>query len=103
MPLDPSGDRLEVAVLQIASLLVSLIRSFIEEENASSAANGSRSSVFGSQVGLVLPLDPDLQVKVHTGDRVVAGESVIALLRAAGARLTTLPNSNAAHAAARRR
>jgi phosphatidylserine decarboxylase len=73
-------DELQVVVVQIASRLVRQIKSFVHEGDA--VALGQRIGVirFGSQVDLVLPLRPDLQVMVQPGDHVRAGQSVVAKL-----------------------
>jgi phosphatidylserine decarboxylase len=72
---------LQVAVVQIASRLVRQIRSFVQERQE--VHLGQRIGVirFGSQVDLVLPLRPDLEVLVKPGDRVTAGQSIVAVLR----------------------
>jgi phosphatidylserine decarboxylase len=69
---------LEVAVVQIASRLVRQIVSMVEEGQV--VALGQRIAVIrlGSQVDLVLPDRPELRVTVRPGDRVRAGETVIA-------------------------
>jgi phosphatidylserine decarboxylase len=71
-------DGFEVAVVLIASRLVRRIVTFVRE--GQNIALGERIGVirFGSQVDLVLPARPDLEVLVAAGDRVVAGESIIA-------------------------
>ena len=71
---------LEIAVVQIASRLVRQIAGFVKV--GQSVALGQRIGVIrlGSQVDVVLPARPDLQVAVQPGDRVTAGESVLAQL-----------------------
>ena len=74
-------DDLQVAVVMIASRLVRRIVTFVREGDE--LAPGQRIGIirFGSQVDVVLPLRDDLAVLVETGDRVVAGETVIAELQ----------------------
>jgi phosphatidylserine decarboxylase len=80
------GD-LQVAVVQIASRLVRQIASFVHA--GQEVALGQRIGVIrlGSQVDLVLPARRDIQVTVRPGERVRAGESIVALVerRAVGA------------------
>ena len=73
---------LEVAVVQIASRLVRQIAGFVKV--GEKVALGQRIGVIrlGSQVDVVLPARDDLQVSVKPGDRVTAGESVLAELSA---------------------
>ena len=68
----------QVAVVQIASRLVRQIVSFVEESEG--VLRGQRIGVIrlGSQVDLVLPYRPDLRVTVKPGDRLTAGQSVVA-------------------------
>jgi phosphatidylserine decarboxylase len=74
---------LQVAVVQIASRLVRQIASFVHENEEVSL--GQRIGVirFGSQVDLVLPGRDDVQVLVTPGQRVCAGESVLAVFKPA--------------------
>jgi phosphatidylserine decarboxylase len=71
-------DDLEVGVVQIASRLVRQIVSFVHESE--DVARGQRIGMirFGSQVDLVLPLRAGLTVTVKPGDRLRAGESIVA-------------------------
>jgi phosphatidylserine decarboxylase len=73
---------LQVAVVQIASRLVRQIVSYVREGDE--VAVGQRIGVIrlGSQVDVVVPTTADLELLVRTGDRVRAGESVLAQLRA---------------------
>jgi phosphatidylserine decarboxylase len=73
-------DDLQVAVVQIASRLVRQIASFVHE--GQQVALGQRIGVIrlGSQVDLVLPAHRDVQVTVRPGERVRAGESILALV-----------------------
>lgn len=75
------GAEFDVAVVQIASRLVRQIASFVHQGDE--VRLGQRIGVirFGSQVDLVLPKRPGLEVTVHPGERVVAGRSVLAVLR----------------------
>jgi len=68
----------QVAVVQIASRLVRQIVSFVDESQ--DVRRGQRIGVIrlGSQVDLVLPYRPDLRVAVKPGDRLTAGQSVVA-------------------------
>jgi phosphatidylserine decarboxylase len=79
-------DGLQVAVVQIASRLVRQIVSFVEE--GQQVTLGQRIGVirFGSQVDVVVPARPDLEVRVRPGMRVRAGESAIAVIPASRAR-----------------
>jgi phosphatidylserine decarboxylase len=74
-----SGD-LQVAVVQIASRLVRQICSFVCERQP--VERGQRIGMirFGSQVDLVLPVRRGLEVTVKPGDRVTAGQSIVAVL-----------------------
>ena len=69
---------LQIAVVQIASRLVRQIVSFVAENQE--VRLGQRIGVIrlGSQVDLVLPAREDLRVLVKPGQRVRAGESVVA-------------------------
>jgi phosphatidylserine decarboxylase len=72
--------RIEAAVVLIASRLVRRIVSFVRE--GEDVVVGQRIGVirFGSQVDLVLPDLEGLSVLVRPGERVRAGETVVALL-----------------------
>ncbi len=73
---------LQVAVVQIASRLVRQIASFVGENEQ--VALGQRIGVIrlGSQVDVVVPTVTGVRVLVQPGDRVTAGESVLAVLDA---------------------
>jgi phosphatidylserine decarboxylase len=75
------GD-IEVAVVQIASRLVRQIASFVKP--GEQVGLGQRIGVIrlGSQVDVVVPLRPGLEVNVAPGDRVWAGRTVLADLDA---------------------
>lgn len=70
---------LQVAVVQIASRLVRQIAVFVRE--GQDVTLGQRIGVIrlGSQVDLVLPAREDLKVLVKPGERVRAGESIVAV------------------------
>ena len=74
-------DDLQVAVVQIASRLVRQICSFVQLQQH--VERGERIGMirFGSQVDLVLPARPDLEITVRPGSRVTAGESIVAVQR----------------------
>jgi phosphatidylserine decarboxylase len=71
---------LEVAVVQIASRLVRQIAGFVGVEDE--VALGQRIGVIrlGSQVDLVLPKHETIDVLVEPGQRIRAGESILARL-----------------------
>ncbi len=73
------GD-LQIAIVQIASRLVRRIVTFVSAGDALSL--GQRIGVirFGSQVDLVIPARPEIALTVQAGDRVVAGQTVMALI-----------------------
>jgi phosphatidylserine decarboxylase len=73
-------DDIEIAMVQIASRLVRQIASYVKV--GEDVALGQRVGVIrlGSQVDVVVPARPDVVVKVKEGERVRAGESVLALL-----------------------
>jgi phosphatidylserine decarboxylase len=73
----------QVVVVQIASRLVRQIVSFVQESQE--VTRGQRIGVIrlGSQVDLVLPRRADLRVTVSPGDRLTAGQSVVAILEPA--------------------
>jgi phosphatidylserine decarboxylase len=71
-------DELQVAVVQIASRLVRQIVAFTGE--GQNVVRGQRIGIirFGSQVDLVLPQRPDLNLVVRVGEQVLAGQSIVA-------------------------
>jgi phosphatidylserine decarboxylase len=73
-------DDLEIAMVQIASRLVRQIASYVKV--GENVALGQRVGVIrlGSQVDVVLPARPDVKVSVEPGQRVRAGESVLAVV-----------------------
>jgi phosphatidylserine decarboxylase len=92
--LDAPG--LQVAVVLIASRLVRRIVGYVRE--GESVALGQRIGVirFGSQVDLVLPDRDDVQVTVRPGQRVVAGETVVANVAPVAALETPSPQAGVA-------
>ena len=72
-------DDLQVGVVMIASRLVRRIVTYVKEGDI--VGGGQRIGMirFGSQVDLVLPVKDDLQVPVRPGDRVKAGETIVAV------------------------
>jgi len=72
------GERMQVAVVQIASRLVRQIVSFVR--TGEQVAVGQRIGVIrlGSQVDVVLPARHDLRISVTPGQRLWAGQSVLA-------------------------
>jgi phosphatidylserine decarboxylase len=73
------GD-LQVALVQIASRLVRRIVSYVREGQEVTIGQRIGMIRFGSQVDLVLPARENLQVMVQPGERVYAGQSIIAVL-----------------------
>jgi len=73
------GD-LQIAIVQIASRLVRRIVTFVSEGDVLHL--GQRIGVirFGSQVDLVIPARPQIRLTVQAGDRVVAGQTIMALI-----------------------
>lgn len=71
---------IEIAVVQIASRLVRQIAAYVDV--GESVTLGQRIGVIrlGSQVDVVLPVRPGVQIDVRAGDRVWAGRSVLAQL-----------------------
>ena len=70
----------QVAVVQIASRLVRQIAVFVREGQRVALGERMGAIRLGSQVDLVLPERKGLRVLVKPGDRVRAGESIIAVL-----------------------
>jgi len=71
-------ERLQVAVVQIASRLVRRIASFVETGDQVQLGTRIGAIRFGSQVDVVITKCPDLVITTAPGERLVAGESVIA-------------------------
>jgi len=78
------NDNMKVGIVQIASRLVRRIVPFVTE--GQNVAQGQRVGMikFGSQVDLLVPFRPDLEVRVKVGDELVAGESVVLTCDPAG-------------------
>ena len=72
---------LQVAVVQIASRLVRQIVSFVEDNQEVTLGQRIGAIRLGSQVDLVLPMCQDLEITVQPGDRVTAGQSIVARSR----------------------
>jgi len=75
------GD-LQLAVVLIASRLVRRIVAFVRESQPLVLGQRIGAIRFGSQVDVVLPARDGIAIVVHPGDRVTAGESIIAVLEA---------------------
>jgi len=73
-------DGLELAVVLIASRLVRRIKSYVEAGQLVECGERIGAIRFGSQVDLVLPAEKGLVLHVQPGDRVAAGESVVAVI-----------------------
>ena len=88
-------DGFQVAVVQIASRLVRNIVALVSPGQYVSL--GQRIGVirFGSQVDLVLPDRGNLRITVQEGQRVRAGESVVATIEHVASMVETLPASGA--------
>jgi phosphatidylserine decarboxylase len=69
---------LQVAVVLIASRLVRRIVSFVQEGDDVALGQRIGAIRFGSQVDVVLPDADNIGIRVRVGDRVRAGETVIA-------------------------
>lgn len=74
-----AGD-LEIAVVQIASRLVRRIVSFVSNGDVLDLGQRIGAIRFGSQVDLIIPAGQRIRVTVQAGDRVVAGQTVVALV-----------------------
>lgn len=72
------GRSLTLAVVQIASRLVRRVESYLSLN--ATVTSGQRLGMirFGSLVAVVLPQREDIQILVKPGDRVTAGESILA-------------------------
>ncbi len=73
-------DGIEIAVVQIASRLVRQIVAFVRAGESVAAGQRIGAIRFGSQVDLVLPAVDALDIRVEAGQRVRAGETVIAAI-----------------------
>jgi phosphatidylserine decarboxylase len=77
MVIEKSG--FQVAVVLIASRLVRRIVEFVHEGETVALGQRIGAIRFGSQVDIVIPHASGLKVLARTGERVVAGESVLAV------------------------
>jgi D-aspartate ligase len=73
-------DGLQVAVVQIASRLVRQISVFLREGEPVALSQRLGVIRFGSQVDVVLPARSDVRITAKVGERLTAGESIIAVL-----------------------
>lgn len=73
-------DELQIAVIQIASRLVRQIVGFVRQGQQVALGQRIGAIRLGSQVDLVLPSREDLKVLVRQGERVWAGESIVAVI-----------------------
>ena len=67
-----------VIVVQIASIMVRRIISYLEEKMVVKIGDRMGLIRFGSQVDIVIPANDSMSLTVTVGDRVTAGESIIA-------------------------
>jgi phosphatidylserine decarboxylase len=74
-----TGD-LEIAIVQIASRLVRRIVTFVSKGDVLRPGQRIGAIRFGSQVDLIIPARPQIKVTVQPGDRVVAGQTIMALI-----------------------
>lgn len=78
--IDGDDPDLQVAVVQIASRLVRRIVAFIGPGDAVRAGQRIGAIRFGSQVDLLVPARPGIRLAVQAGDRVVAGQTAMAVI-----------------------
>lgn len=74
--------RVQAAIVLIASRLVRQIATSVRPGDIVQSGQRLGMIRFGSQVDLVLPARPDLQLRVQPGDRVRAAETIIAVVGA---------------------
>jgi len=86
-------DGLQVAVVQIASRLVRKIFAYVSRGQYVSLGQRIGVILLGSQVDLVLADRGNLRITVQEGQRVRAGESVVAIIGQADSKVETLPAS----------
>jgi D-aspartate ligase len=84
-------DGLQVAVVQIASRLVRQISVFLREGEPVALSQRLGVIRFGSQVDVVLPARSDVRITAKVGERLTAGESIIAVLEKAPATASLRP------------
>jgi phosphatidylserine decarboxylase len=77
-----NGD-LQIAIVQIASRLVRRIVTFVSKGDALGLGQRIGAIRFGSQVDLVIPACPQILLTVQAGERVVAGQTIMALITTA--------------------
>jgi phosphatidylserine decarboxylase len=70
----------EIAIVQIASRLVRRIVTFVSEGDLLDPGQRIGAIRFGSQVDLIIPASPQIRLAVQAGDRVVAGQTIMALI-----------------------
>jgi phosphatidylserine decarboxylase len=92
------GD-LQIATVQIASRLVRRIVTFVSKGDVLHLGQRIGAIRFGSQVDLVVPAGPRIKLAVQAGDRVVAGQTIMALIASSplpveGARVGSPPLSH---------
>lgn len=73
------GD-LQIAIIQIASRLVRRIVIFVAQGDMLQMGQRIGAIRFGSQVDLLIPARPEIRLTVQPGDRVVAGQTIMALI-----------------------
>lgn len=73
------GD-VEIAIVQIASRLVRRIVTFVSAGDLLGLGQRIGAIRFGSQVDLIITASPQIKVAVQPGDRVVAGQTIMALI-----------------------
>ncbi|HHS13730.1 MAG TPA: phosphatidylserine decarboxylase family protein [bacterium] len=74
----------QVAVVQIASRLVRRIRSYVRAGESVDRGQRTGRIVFGSQVDIVIPVFPHLTLTVEKGQKVRAGETILAQFSLSG-------------------
>lgn len=72
----------QIALVQIASRLVRRIVTFVSRDDDVAAGQRIGAIRFGSQVDLLIPDGSGIRLAVRPGDRVVAGQTIVALLPA---------------------
>ncbi len=71
---------LSVYVIQIADIYVNKIVSYVKKNDVVKKGQRIGMIKFGSQVDLVFPIIPHIKIEVEEGEKVKAGESVVARL-----------------------
>lgn len=74
------NDKMQVGIVQIASRLVRRIVSFVQEGQTVPSGHRIGAIRFGSQVDVIIPLEPKCKLNVKTGDVVRAGISILATI-----------------------